>query len=145
VDRIRLDGRLLSMAPSRLGTQFTPREDPGVPFEVQPAQAGGHPVLRVHGELDMNTAPVLEEAVTAALAHSPRLLVIDLSPTGFLDSSGARQIARSARQATRDGVGMQVVCPKANRTVRLVLDLLDLQSLVPVLDSADEVSAEPRP
>jgi anti-anti-sigma factor len=145
VNPICIAGQLLSIGTSRLGAQFTTREDPGVPFEVQPAQVGGHPVLRVQGELDMNTAPSLEEAVTVALAESPQLLVLDLSPTTFLDSSGARQIARSARQATREGVGVQVVCPKGNRTVRLVLDLLELQSLVPVLDSTDEVSAEPRP
>jgi anti-anti-sigma factor len=137
--------QLLSIGTSRLWEQFTTREDLALPFEVQPAQASGHPVLRVQGELDMITAPALEEAVTAALGQSPPLLVLDLSPTTFLDSSGARQIARSARQAGRDGVAVQVVCPKANRTVRLVLDLLDLQALVPVLDSVDEVSAEPRP
>jgi anti-anti-sigma factor len=116
-----------------------------VSFEVQPAPTGGHLALRVHGELDMSTAAALEEAVTAALAEVPPLLVLDLSPTSFVDSSGARQVARSARQARRAGVPVQVVCPKANRTVRLVLDLLDLQSLVPVLDSTDEVSADPRP
>ena len=116
-----------------------------MPFEVLPARVGGFPALRVQGELDMISAPGLEQAVSTALGGAPPLLVIDLSGTTFLDSSGARQVARSARQATRDGVAVRVVCPKANRTVRLVLDLLDLQSLVPVLDSADEVSAEPRP
>lgn len=116
-----------------------------MPFEVRSAPSSGHLALRVHGELDMTTAPDLAEAVTAALAEPPPLLVLDLSPTDFLDSSGARQVARSARQAGRAGVPVRVVCPKDNRTVRLVLDLLDLQSLVPVLDSIDEVTAEPQP
>jgi anti-anti-sigma factor len=116
-----------------------------VPFEVRPAHSSEHLALQVHGELDMTTAPALAEAVAAALADPPPLLVVDLSPTDFLDSSGARQVARAARQAGRAGVPVQVVCPKGNRTVRLVLDLLDLQSLVPVLDSIDEVTAEPQP
>jgi anti-anti-sigma factor len=116
-----------------------------VPFDVQPAQVGGYPVLHIRGELDMLTAPVLEQAVTTALEAAPPLLVLDLTPTTFLDSSGARQVARSAREAMRGGTAVQVVCPKGNRTVRLVIDLLELQTLVPVLDSTDEVIAEPRP
>jgi anti-anti-sigma factor len=114
-----------------------------VPFEVRPARVDGVLILSVHGELDLATAPVLEEAVTAALAGSPPRLVLDLSPTTFLDSSGARQVARAARQAGREGSVVQVVCPKDNRTVRLVIDMLDLQSLVPVLDDTDELGTPP--
>jgi anti-sigma B factor antagonist len=116
-----------------------------VPFDVQPAQVGRHGVLHIQGELDMVTAPVLAQAVTTALAASPPLLVLDLTPTTFLDSGGARQVARSARAAMRAGTAVQVVCPKGNRTVRLVIDLQELHTLVPVLDSTDGVIAEPRP
>ena len=108
-------------------------------FEVQQGRIGGHPVLGVHGELDLLTASGLEDAVAAALTSRPPVLVIDLTPTTFLDSSGARQVARSARQATRAGSALRVVCPKGNRTVRLVIDLIELHSLVPVLDSTDEI------
>jgi anti-anti-sigma factor len=111
-------------------------------FDVRQEQVGGHRVLHIEGELDMVTAPRLQEAVTAALAGFPRLLVLDLTPTTFLDSSGARAVARSAREAMREGAAVRVVCPKGHRTVRLVVDLLELQTLVPVLDSLDEVSAE---
>jgi anti-anti-sigma factor len=116
-----------------------------VPFDVQPAQVGGHAVLRVRGELDMLTAPVLEQAVRTALEAAPPLLALDLTPTTFLDSSGARQVARCAREAVRAGAAVRVVCPKGNRTVRLVIDLLELHTLVPVLDSVDELGVEPRP
>jgi anti-sigma B factor antagonist len=116
-----------------------------VPFEVQPTRVDGVLVLSVHGELDLVTAPVLEIAVTTALEESPAALVLDLTPTSFLDSSGARQLARAARQADREGSAMRVVCPKDNRTVRLVIDMLDLKSLVPVLDSTDEIGSAPSP
>jgi len=116
-----------------------------VPFEVLPAQVGGHLVLCLVGELDAATAPVLADAVTRALETAPATLVLDLSPTTFLDSSGARQLARAARQAARAGTAAQLVCPKDNRTVRLVVDLLELQAMVPVLDTTDEVTTPPRP
>ena len=99
----------------------------------------GFLVLAIHGELDLVTAPELERAVETALAGSPALLALDLTPTTFLDSSGARQIARAARSAGRAGIPSRVVCPKDNRTVRLVIDLLEMDSLVPVVDSTGEI------
>jgi anti-anti-sigma factor len=110
-----------------------------VPFDVHNTAVRGHPVLAVRGELDLLTAPVLADQVDKALSTRPPLLVVDLTGTTFLDSSGARQLARAARAAARAGGALQVVCPPGNRAVRLVIDLLDLQSLVPVLTSVDEI------
>ena len=105
----------------------------------------GFLVLAIHGELDLVTAPVLEQAVETALAGSPALLALDLTPTTFLDSRGARQVARAARSAGRAGVPARVVCPKDNRTVRLVIDLLELGALVPVVESTGEIHPESGP
>lgn len=116
-----------------------------MPFEVRPATAGGHPVLEVHGELDLVTAPEFQRAVEGTLATAPEMLVVDLTPTTFLDSSGARQVARAARSVFRAGGAARVICPKDNRTVRLVIDMLEMQSLVPVLESTDEVALDTGP
>lgn len=105
----------------------------------------GFLVLAIHGELDLVTAPVLDKAVEDALAGSPALLALDLTPTTFLDSSGARQVARAARSAGRAGIPARVVCPKDNRTVRLVIDLLELATLVPVVESTGEIELERGP
>jgi anti-sigma B factor antagonist len=110
-----------------------------VTFEVRAVPSGKSLVLGIHGELDLLTAPELERAVETALAESPALLALDLTPTTFLDSSGARQVARAARSAARAGVPARVVCPKDNRTVRLVIDLLEMDTLVPVVDSTADI------
>jgi anti-anti-sigma factor len=116
-----------------------------VPFDVQPTTVGGHQVLDVRGELDLLTAPRLAEAVDSALAAKPPLLALDLTGTTFIDSSGARQVARAARAGGRAGTVVQVVCPPDNHAVRLVLDLLDLAALVPVLPSPDRIGRDSRP
>jgi anti-anti-sigma factor len=116
-----------------------------VPFDVRPTTLRGHPVLEVHGELDLLTAPQLAEEVEKALAAGPSLLAIDLTATTFIDSSGARQIARSARAAGRTGTAVQVVCPPENHPVKLVFDLLSMASLVPVLPSTDLIGRDSRP
>lgn len=116
-----------------------------MPFDVQNTTVRGHPVLEVRGELDLLTAPELAERVDQALAEKPPLLAIDLTATTFIDSSGARQLARAARAAGRVGTAVQVVCPPGNRPVRLVIDLLDLAALVPVLPSPDLIGRDTRP
>ena len=108
-------------------------------FAVDRAAVHGRPVLRVRGELDVATAPVLAASVEAALAERPSDLVVDLGPTTFLDSTGCRQLAVSARRAKGEGVDVVVVCPSSNAAVRRVIDFLELGALVDVLEAAPPV------
>jgi anti-sigma B factor antagonist len=103
-------------------------------FEVERATVLGRPALRVRGDLDLEASPHLAEAVESLLATGPAAMVVDLTGTTFLDSSGARQLVRTARRADADGVALQVVCPADNHPVRLVIDLLDLHLVVPVVE-----------
>jgi anti-sigma B factor antagonist len=49
-------------------------------------------VLTVQGELDAYTAPLLEDHIGTLLGDGVTHLVLDLAPTGFLDSSGLRAL-----------------------------------------------------
>ncbi len=111
-------------------------------FTVDRSAVSGRPALRVRGELDIATVPRLAESVDAELSTRPRSLVIDLSDTTFMDSSGARQLVRAAKQAAAAGTALQVVCPRGNKAVRLVIDLLELQRLVPVVEVASLTDGE---
>ena len=104
-------------------------------FDVERTTVFDVPVLTVVGELDLTTAPLLAKAAEAELVLSPDTVFVDLSPTTFMDSSGARALAQLARRTAREGVSLQVVCPRANGPVRLVIDLLELRVVVPVVDS----------
>ena len=104
-------------------------------FDVDRTTVLGRPALRVRGELDLATAPRLVEAVESQLSQQPQSLVVDLTDTTFLDSSGARQLVRIARRAAEESVALEVVCPRANRPVRLVVDLLELRAVVPIVES----------
>ena len=97
-------------------------------FDVERTTVSGRPALTVRGELDIATAPALASAVAAELAAAPSALVLDLTPTRFLDSSGARGLVRAAKLAAAAGVPMLVICPRSNRPVRLVVDLLELET-----------------
>ena len=108
-------------------------------FDVGRTTIAGRPGLTVRGELDLSTAPLLAATVEQALAAAPTALVIDLTPTAFIDSSGARQLVRSARAAQTADVEVHVVCPRTNRGARLVIDLLDLGAIVPIVESASAI------
>jgi anti-anti-sigma factor len=116
-----------------------------VQFAVDRRAVHGRPALSVRGELDVATVARLAECVEAELATSPRALVIDLTDTAFLDSSGARQLVRTAKRAAETGTALQVVCPRSNSPVRLVIDLLELDRLVPVVEAAGRTDGEVGP
>jgi len=109
-----------------------------VPFAVNPRTAGTAAVLEVTGELDIATAPALQAAVDSELAAGRRSLVVDLTPTEFLDSSACRVLALSARACSRVEATLVAVCPPEHRTVRRVLDFMGLDEVVPVLDRLPE-------
>jgi anti-sigma B factor antagonist len=113
--------------------------EPFVLFDVERTTLAGRPALTVRGELDLSTAPELSAAVDAQLAASPSALVVDLTDTYFMDSSGARQLVRIARTAAAQGVVLHVVVPHENGPVRLTVDLLELGAVVPIVESVAEV------
>lgn len=109
-------------------------------FDVERTTLAGRPALTVRGELDLATAPQLGAAVDAQLAAAPSGLVVDLTDTYFLDSSGARELVRIARAAAAQGVALHVVVPHENGPVRLTVDLLELGAVVPIVESASEIA-----
>jgi anti-sigma B factor antagonist len=105
-------------------------------FDVERTTLAGRPALTVRGELDLATAPQLANAVDALLAAGSTAFVVDLTHTVFMDSSGARELARTARKASAAGAELHVLAPHRNGPVRLTIDLLELGSAVPIVESA---------
>jgi anti-anti-sigma factor len=74
---------------------------------VKGAERGEWAVLRVSGELDLVTSPVLRQRVHDAVADGHHSLVLDLSEVFFCDSSGvgvlvaARRLIRSCQGRLR--------------------------------------------
>jgi len=59
---------------------------------------GSRAVLAVRGELDAYSAPGLEDQISRLLGDGVDEIVLDLSTTGFLDSSGLRAILTAQRR-----------------------------------------------
>lgn len=106
-------------------------------FSVEPVTIRGQVVLRVHGELDLATVAELKDAVSAQLPAQLTTLYLDLTDTSFMDSTGARELTRSARAAAERGTALQIICPLENTHLWRVIDLLDLRAGLDIVEAAD--------
>jgi anti-anti-sigma factor len=69
-------------------------------FSLESLPDGETRTLRLHGELDLATAPTLEQALAEALEAGGAQLILDLSDLNFIDSTG---IAILIGAISRDG------------------------------------------
>lgn len=76
----------------------------------------------VDGEVDVSNADELRAAVDAALAQAEGELVVDLSQTAYIDSTGIGVLVGAAHRAAEAGKKLVVARPQKN--VARVLELL---------------------
>jgi anti-sigma B factor antagonist len=93
---------------------------------------GGVRTVHVSGELDLATAPRLEEELADVSADT---LVIDLSGCTFLDSAGIRTLVGAARERSSAGSTLRLVT--ANPGILRVLAITGVDSLIHVHPSLD--------
>jgi anti-sigma B factor antagonist len=66
-------------------------------------------VIELAGELDLATAPLVEEALADVETTRPQLLVLDLSGLTFMDSTGLRIVLAADAAARREARRLAVV------------------------------------
>ena len=101
-------------------------------FAVRADLDDGRLTLSLTGELDLASAPILEEAIGAIPREDIRELVFDLQDLAFIDSTGLRLIIRTARLAADGGprFAIQRVPDQARRLFEIagVIERLNVQS-----------------
>jgi stage II sporulation protein AA (anti-sigma F factor antagonist) len=96
-------------------------------FRVE--QPNGSPELRLIGELDLTTTPILADALSSLPSSPEQPLLFDLSELTFLDSTGLNLLIRTAQSHAG---GVQLRSPTPN--VRRVLELAGLGQLFDIVD-----------
>lgn len=82
------------------------------------------PRLDLEGELDLASAPQLEQALRDATATSPGRILIDLGELAFMDCIGVGVLIRA--QDAADAGGHQLALAHAPQQVRRLLELTQL-------------------
>jgi anti-sigma B factor antagonist len=99
-------------------------------FQVDVSFETPLPVITVTGELDASTAPVFSHALEAALGRAGDGLVVNLTATRYIDSSGIQSLLRLYHHTRRFGPKVMLV----DRTdpVRKVFQLVGIGRLFPI-------------
>lgn len=98
--------------------------------------AGRTVIVSASGDIDMLSAPALEEVIRTALRKRPAALVVDFSAVDFLASAGMGVLVAVHDDVVPD-VGFCVVAdgPATSRPLRLV-GIADIVRIYPTLDEA---------
>jgi anti-anti-sigma factor len=84
------------------------------------------------GELDLATAPQLEQEVRSLLARSVREIVIDLSRLTFIDSSALRLFIVLNERSAEQGWALSLIRPTEH--VRRVFEITGAEDSLPFVD-----------
>jgi anti-sigma B factor antagonist len=117
-----------------------------VPFEVQHEELDdGIRAFTVRGELEMNTAPELQQGLEDALVEPGVSIMLDLSACDFIDSTGIALIVRAWQRLSGVGGEKQrlVLCCN-NHQVRRLLKITGVESSISMHEQRDEALAELR-
>jgi anti-anti-sigma factor len=101
-------------------------------LELDTAQGDSRASLALRGELDISSAPVLEEALGRLEAGQPSLLVIDLRGLEFMDSTGLRTLV-SADQRARDA-GRRLAIVRGPEAVDRIFHVTRLDERLELVD-----------
>jgi anti-sigma B factor antagonist len=84
-------------------------------------------VLNVHGEVDIETAPALREALLPVLEHQSGPVVVDLSEVSFMDSTGVHVLVDTSRRLEPQNRRLAIACREGGQVHRLLalVGLLD--------------------
>jgi anti-anti-sigma factor len=95
---------------------------------AEDAGSGGERVVRLRGELDIDSAPDLERVLLRSRPARQRV-VLDLSELEFMDSTGLRVLLR-ARAVAEDG-GWEIFLRDVPPTIRRLFDMTGVHAALP--------------
>lgn len=103
-------------------------DPPDLPLQMAVYPAGDRMcVLTVVGEIDMLTAPALDERVAEVLREDPRVLVLDLAAVSFMGSHGIVSLMAALEASADRGILLRLAAlPTPVRRPLQVTGLLPL-------------------
>lgn len=103
---------------------------------VHTEQRGDMVVVAVAGELDMATAPQLQDQITDLLDKGRCQLVFDLAEVSFCDSTGLSVFVRAKNGCDEAGGQVRLAAPQ--RGVLRILEVSGLVEVLPTYATVDE-------
>jgi anti-sigma B factor antagonist len=93
-------------------------------------------VITVSGEIHVSTAPEFQRRLDAAISKGKTAVVLDLSETEFIDSTGLSVLLNGLRRVTRQRGRMALVC--TNPTVLRLFEITRLDSTFDIHETLED-------
>jgi anti-anti-sigma factor len=97
-------------------------------------------IARLIGEIDLANARGIGSLVAGAVTNEAAGVVLDMSDTTYLDSSGVHLVFDLNERLTGRQQRLVLVVPEESR-IRRVLDLVNVAAVVPTLANVEEAKA----
>jgi anti-anti-sigma factor len=110
------------------------------PFAIDLDQREDRTVVTPRGELDMATAPELEQAVMPLL-QGGGWVVLDLRTLDFIDSSGLRVVVGAHRAAEEHGGRFTCVRGASGSTVHRIVEIAGIDGVIEMVDDPSQPSS----
>lgn len=105
-------------------------------FSLTSKEDGGFVVVGVAGELDVYTAPVLEEALGDLVDEGKTDVVVDLTGVSFMDSTGLGLLIKALKW-TREKDGTLAVVANTEKILK-VFRITGLNGVIPLHETVAE-------
>lgn len=94
-------------------------------------------MLTVSGELDLVSSPALEEALDRLNGCGKELVMLDLRPLEFMDSTGLHLLVKAQQRAHDSGRRFALI--KGGEQVQRLLNLTGVAEQMTIVDSPEEL------
>jgi anti-sigma B factor antagonist len=108
-------------------------------LELTTSEREGGAQIALSGELDIATAPRLEEEVRRLEGEGRKLIVVDLRGLQFMDSSGLRALLSADTRARERGARLVIV--RGDERIQRVLRITRLDERLEIVDDAADAVA----
>jgi anti-sigma B factor antagonist len=112
------------------------------PFHVEIHRQPKCTIVSAVGELDIYSAPQLEERLTEAESAGQASLVVDLNQLDFIDSTGLSSLVRSSKRMEQLGVSFSLVCEPDRIEVHRVLQILGFDEVFTIHATLTEAGCD---
>ena len=112
-------------------------------FSVEQRNQGSAAVVTATGELDLRTSPQLEDRLNRAFDAGAQLVILDMRPVEFMDSTGLRVLLSAHQRAHETGRRFALV--RGADQVERVLTLTGVRDLLTVVDAPEELLTAEQP
>jgi anti-sigma B factor antagonist len=104
-------------------------------FQVQVRNADRAAVIIVSGELDLASAPALEDELDRAATDGADLLIVDLRELEFIDSTGLGLLIKANRQA--EAAGRRFAIVRGQSQVQRLLGVTGIEERLTLVDTPE--------